>query len=206
MSRKNGLSAIANEVLGDVQKEAEAIILAAENEAKETLKAAKEQADQSYLAITNQATQRAEAEKRRIASVTDVQMRNRLFHAKEDLVDLAFEKALSKLKDFTKTERYHNYLLKLVEEGTRKIGQKSLTVQVNATDKTWLTQGSLNRLSKKLNCELKLLDRSVNCIGGCKIQTIDGRISYDCTLDNKVEELKPTLRVEVAKILFQTGT
>ena len=45
MSIKDGLSAIANEVLGDVQKEAEAIIVSAENQAKETLKVGKEQAD-----------------------------------------------------------------------------------------------------------------------------------------------------------------
>ena len=51
MSIKDGLLAITNEVLGDVQKEAEAIILAAENEAKETLKAAKEQADKNYQTI-----------------------------------------------------------------------------------------------------------------------------------------------------------
>ena len=50
MSVKDGLSAIANEVLEDVQKEAEAIILAAEKEAKETLKTAKKQADQNYQA------------------------------------------------------------------------------------------------------------------------------------------------------------
>ena len=206
MSRKNGLSAIANEVLGDVQKEAEAIILAAQNEAKETLKAAKKQANQSYLTMIKQATEKAEAEKRKIASVTEVEMRNRLFQTKEDLVDLAFEKAVSKLKDFAKTERYHDYLFRLVEEGARKIGQKNLVVQVNAADKTWLTQGSLNRVSKKLDCELKLLDQTVNCIGGCKIQTIDGRISYDGTLDNMMQELKPILRVEAAKILFSVET
>jgi V/A-type H+-transporting ATPase subunit E len=206
MSRKNGLSAIANEVLGDVQKEAEAIILAAQNEAKEILKAAKEQANQSYLAMIDQATEKAEAEKRKIASVTDVEMRNRLFQTKEDLVDSAFEKAVSKLKDFAKTERYHGYLFRLVEEGARKIGQKSLVVQVNAADKIWLRQGSLNRISKKLNCELKLLDQTVDCIGGCKIQTIDGRISYDGTLDNRMQELKPILRVEAAKILFSVET
>jgi len=206
MSRKNGLSAIANEVLGDVQKEAEAIILAAQNEAKETLKAAKKQANQSYLTMIKQATEKAEAEKRKIASVTEVEMRDRLFQTKEDLVDLAFEKAISKLKDFAKTERYHDYLFKLVEEGARKIGQKNLVVQVNAADKIWLTQGSLNRVSKKLSCELKLLDQTVNCIGGCKIQTIDGRISYDGTLDNMMQELKPILRVEAAKILFSVET
>ena len=59
MSIKDGLSAITNEVLGDVQKEAEAIILAAEKEAKETLKAAKEQADKNYQAIINEAKVKA---------------------------------------------------------------------------------------------------------------------------------------------------
>lgn len=206
MSHKSGISAIANEVLGDVQKEAEAIILAAENEAKETLKAAKEQADQGYLAIINRATEKVEAEKRKIASVTDLEMRNRLFQAKEDLVDLAFEKAIAKLEDFARTEKYHGYLLKLVEEGARKIGQKKLVVQVNAADKTWLTQGFLDRLSKRLDCELKLSDHTVHCIGGCRIQTADGRISYDGTLDNRMQELRPALRVEAAKILFRMET
>jgi V/A-type H+-transporting ATPase subunit E len=185
-----------------VQKEAEAIIIAAENEAKETLKAAKEQADQKYQAIINQAKTKAENERRKIASVTEVEMRNRLLQTKEDLVNTAFEKALIKLEDFVTTEKYHEYLLKLIEEVAERIGQKNLVVQVNAKDKAWLTQDILNLLSKKLHCELKLSDQTEDCVGGCKIQTVDGKITYDSTIDNRLQELKPALRVEVAKILF----
>ena len=61
----------------------------------------------------------------------------------------------------------------------------------------------LNRLSKKLHCELKISDQTEDFIGGCKIQTADGKINYDSTIDNRLKELKPTLRVEVAKILFE---
>ncbi len=202
MSIKEGLSAITSEVLGDVQKEAEAIILAAENEAKETLKAAKEQADQNYQTIINQAKTKAENEKRKITSVTEVEMRNLLLQIKEDLVDSAFEKALVKLEDFVKTEEYPEHLLKLIEEVVKKIGQKSVVVQVNAKDKTWLTQDMLDRLSKKLRRELKLSEETEDFIGGCKIQTIDGKITYDSTIDNRLQELKSVLRVEAAKILF----
>jgi len=60
----------------------------------------------------------------------------------------------------------------------------------------------LNRLSKKLRRELNLSDENEDFIGGCKIQTIDGKITYDSTIDNRLQELKPALRVEVAKILF----
>ncbi len=203
MSIKKGLSAIANEVLEDVQKEAEDIIVSAENQAKETLKVGKEQAVQNYQTLMNQATTKAEGERRKIASVTEVEMRNRLLQTKEGLVDTAFDKALVKLKDFVATEEYHGYLLELIKEVAGRIGQKNLVVKVNAKDTGWLTQDMLNPLSKKLHCEIKLSEQTEDFIGGCKIETADSKIAYDSTIDNRLKELKPTLRVEVAKILFE---
>jgi V/A-type H+-transporting ATPase subunit E len=202
MSIKNGISAIAKDVVGDVQKEAEAIILVAENEAKAMLKAAKEQADQNYRATITQAKAKAEAEKRKIASVTEVEMRNRLLQIKEDLVDVAFEKALVELKNFVQTEDYHDYLLKTIQNAAKRMGQKDLVVQVNAKDKGWLTADTLKRLSKKLHCELRLSDKTEDYLGGCIIQTEDGKIIYDVTLDNRLQELKPVLRIELSKTLF----
>ncbi len=203
MSVKEGLSAIANEVLAEVEKEAVAIVLEAKNDAAEALKTAKQQADKSYQTILNQAAARAEAEKRRIASVTEVEMRNYLLLAKEELVDAAFEKALVKLKKFASSEEYQSYLLRLIKEVAEGLGQKSLVIQVNAKDKAWLTQEELDRLSKKVNCELKLQDETEDFIGGFKTQTADGKITFDSTIDNKLHELKPQLRVELAKIMFK---
>jgi len=202
MTIKNGLSAIAKDVLGDVQKEAETAILVAEGEAKATLKAAKEQADQNYRAKITQAKLKAEAEKRKIVSVTEVEMRNRLLQTKEDLVDAAFEKAFSKLENFVETDDYRDYLFKIIQSAAKRIGQEDLAIQVNAKDKDWLKPDVLKSLSKKLHCELKLSEKTGNYLGGCIIQTGDGKIILDVTLDNRLQELKPFLRVELAKILF----
>jgi V/A-type H+-transporting ATPase subunit E len=202
MSVKNGLSAIAKDVVGDVQKEAEALISAAEQEAKETLKAAKEEADQNYRAKISQTKTKAEAEKRKIASLTEVEIRNSLLQAKEDLVDAAFEKAQAKLKAFVDSEEYHDYLLASIQKGAKRIGQKNLTVQVNAKDKEWLTPDVLKRLSSKLHVELKISEKTGDYLGGCIIQTDDEKIILDVTLDNRLMELKPVLRVELAKTLF----
>lgn len=203
MGVKDGLSAIANEVLDDVQKEAEAIILSAEKQSKEILKTEKEQAIQNYQTLIDQAKTRAESEKRKIASVTEVEMRNRLLQTKEGLVEIAFDKALIKLKDFVATEEYHTYLLNLIKEVAKGLDQKNLVVQVKAQDKDWLKQDMLDRLAKKLHLELKLSEQNEDFIGGCKIQTLDGKITFDNTIDNLLKELKPTLRVKVAKILFE---
>ncbi len=202
MTVKDGLSLIAQEVLNDVQKESEDIILLAKKDAKETLKAAKEEADQNYQALINQAAERTEGEKRKIASVTEVEMRNRLLQTKEELFDATFEKARVRLQEFVKTEEYHRVLFKLIEEAVKSIGQKVLVIQVNAKDKAWLMEDALSRLSKKVHCELKISNQTEEYIGGFKIQTEDGRITYDNTIDNRLKELKPILRVEVAKILF----
>ena len=202
MEVKDGLLAIASEVLGDVQKEAEALILAAGEEAKNALRKAKEQADQNYQSTLDKAKVKAEAEKRKIASLTEVEIRNRLLQTKEDLVNAAFEKALGKLRDFVETEKYHDYLLKTIEETAKRIGSKKLILYDNSKDTAWLSQENLNRLSRKLSLELVLSDQAEDCVGGCKIQTADGKVIYDSTIDSRLQELKPILRTEVAKALF----
>ncbi len=203
MDVKAGLVTIAGEVLGDVQKEAEALILAAEKEAKKTLQAAKTQADQDYLILIGQTKVNAEVEQRRIASLTEVEIRNRLLHAKEKLVDKAFETALGKLEAFVETPAYRDYLFRLIVDAARRISSKTLILQVNDKDKAWLAQETLQDLSKKLNANLKLSGQTQICIGGCKIQTEDGKVTYDNTIDSRFLELKQTLRTEVARILFE---
>ena len=202
MSVKTGISAISNEVLGDVQKEAEAIIKAAEAEAKETLQTAKREADQKYREELNIAKAKATADRRKIASITEVDMRNQLLQAKEDLVNSALQKAVEKFNSFVETKEYHAYLLKLVEKTAQKIGKKSLTIQVNARDAQWLTQEKIQPLAQKLQANLKISSCADQFIGGCIVQTSDEKIIYNNTIDNRLEELKPILRVEIAKILF----
>jgi V/A-type H+/Na+-transporting ATPase subunit E len=202
LSTKSGVAAIANEVIGDVQKEAEAIIQAAESEAKETLRAAKEQADQTYRQILAESKEKAEAEKRKITSVTEVDMRNGLLQTKEDLVDEAFDKATAKLKRFVETEEYPTYLLGQIEEIAKKMDQKVHVVEVNAKDRGWLTVDMLKHASKKLHVEFTISDQTENYIGGCKVHSEDGKIVYDGTIDNRLDELKPKLRAEIAKQFF----
>lgn len=202
LDAKNGVTAIADEVIGAAQKEAEAVISAAENVSNETLHKAKEQADKIRQETFNQVNARIESEKRKIASVTEVDIRNRLLQTKEDLVDVAFEKAFVKIKDFVSTEDYHDYFLKLIADAAKTLGQKNLVLHVNAKDYDWIKQITLKDLSSKLHLDLKLSDKTEDYIGSCKIRTADDKVIFDATLDNKLQELKPFLRVEVAKKLF----
>ncbi len=199
---KDGLSAIAWEVLADTQKEAEAAILNARGDAKEALRAAKEEAERVYTTQMGENAARIVAEKKRNQSLIEVETRNALLEAKETLVDAAFEKANVEIAKFVSTEAYHDYLLKLIEEAANKVGSKEVVLQVNEADKAWLTKKTLRSLSDNLGVELKIGKDTEKFIGGCKIRTLDGKIVYDNTIENRWEKLKPELRLEVARILF----
>ena len=202
---KDGLTAIASEVLEDVSKEAEAIILKTEADAKEILKTGKKEAAKIYTIKVTEAKAKTEVEKRRIESLTEVEVRNQLLQTKETLVDEAFDKAVARINEFVKTKAYHDYLLKFIQEAVKKVGSKNLTVHVNSKDKNWLEKDQLENLSKKLHFDLKLAEQTENCVGGCKIQTNDGKVIYDNTIENRLQQLKPELRIEVVRIFFSQG-
>jgi V/A-type H+-transporting ATPase subunit E len=202
VSVKSGVAAIADEVIGDVQKEAEAIIASAENEAKETLRVAKEKADQMFAALLGEANQKSDSEKRKIASVTEVELRNQLLASKEALVDEAFTKATQALKAYVQTDEYPAHLLKLLTSIAQRMEQPVLIVEVNAKDQAILTPDALKKAGKTAKTELRLSDQTPNILGGCRVQTEDGKIVYDGTLDNRLQELKPELRAQIAKSLF----
>ena len=200
---ENGILAIANEVIGDAKKEADTIVLKAENTAKELLQRAKETADKLHQEILDQTAVKIATEKRKLSSIAEVDIRNNLLQAKESIVDAAFEKTIVKLKVFVTSQEYRHYLFNLIENAVKNFEQKTLILQINAKDREWVTQDMLNQLSDKLQIDLKLSEKSGNYLGGCKIYTVDYRISFDATLDNKLHELKPLLRVKIAKKLFE---
>jgi V/A-type H+-transporting ATPase subunit E len=201
-SIKEGLSAIAKEVLQDAGKEVETLMQETLVQAKETLRLAKETADQTYNTIMGDRSEQAKAEKRRIDSVAEVEVRNQLLQTKEALVEMAFEMAVAQLRELAGTEEYHEKLLQLIKEAVHKIKAENLTVRLNAADKAWLTQEELGELSRSLGVNLKIDRENEDCLGGCIVQTLSGDVTYDNSLDARLEQLKPGLRSRISHIFF----
>lgn len=200
---KKGLVAIASEVLEDVRKEAEKVIRDAEREAEEILRKAKEETEKTHTHLIIEAKEKGEVERRKIKSLTEMEIRNKLLRVKESLVEAAFDKALSFLSDFVQTENYYDFLLKLITEAAEKINADMLVVYVNSKDRKWLAHGRLNGLAEKLRVKMKLADETLECLGGCIVKTSDGKTSYDNTFEKRLQLLKPVLRIKVANILFR---
>jgi len=204
-SVKEGLVAIASEILEDVKREAEKLVHDAERAAEEILRRAKENAEKIRGQLIAEAKRQGELERRKILSQAEMEMRTRTLQVKEELVNEAFQRALTRLKEFTQTEGYHACLLKLIQEASERVNSKDLVVYVNPRDRRWLLNVGLDELCKRFNKRLKLADETISCLGGCIIRSPDGRLSYDNTLEKRLERLRDILRVQVARILFGEG-
>lgn len=202
-SVKKGLVALASEILEDVKKESEIIIRDAEKKAEDILGEAKTEAKRRRVRLLAEAKEKGEIEKTKKKSLTVIEIRNRRLQVKQEHINAVFDKALVRLKQFVESESYHSYLLTFIEEAVKKIESDRLVVYVNSKDGEWLANGKLDELSEKLGVKLTLANETENCLGGCIVKTPDGKLAQDNTFEKRLEALKPILRSEVAKILFE---
>lgn len=202
-SIKKGLVAIANEILEDVKKDSEKIIRDAEKKAEEILRGAKTEAERRQVQFLAEAKEKGKIEQKKTKSLTAMEIRNRRLQVKEEHVNAVFDKALVRLKQFVESEGYPDYLLTFIEEAVKKIESDRLIVYVNSKDREWLANGKLEELSRKLGVKLTLANETESCLGGCIVKTPDGKLAQDNTFEKRLNALKPILRIEVAKILFE---
>jgi V/A-type H+-transporting ATPase subunit E len=72
------------------------------------------------------------------------------------------------------------------------LGTTKVKVYTNAKDKD-IVQSSLSSFSgSELSSEI------IDCIGGVKIESKEGAMKFDNTIDAKIERLKPLIRKEIA--------
>ena len=201
-SVKNGLVAIANEILEDAKNESEKIIRDAEAKAKEILKDAKTEAEKRRNSRLVEAKQKSEQEYRKTESLTAIEIRNISLRAKEEQLNSIFDEAVGRLKKFVDSKHYSDCLLAFVAEAAKNIESDKLVVYVNSKDKKLLKKDTLEDLSKKLEKELTLSEEHLDCMGGCIVKTPDGTLSNDNTFENRLQVLKPNIRIELEKMLF----
>jgi V/A-type H+-transporting ATPase subunit E len=202
-SIKKGLVDIATEILEDIKNDSELIIRNAEKKAEEILRDAKAEAEKRHARRLAEAKEKSEIEQKKTQSLTIIEIRNRRLQVKEEYINAVFDKALARLKQFAESESYPSNLLVFIEEAAKKIESDRLIVYVNSKDREWLANGKLDELSEKLGVKLTLANETENCLGGCIVKTSDEKLSHDNTFEKRLEALKPILRIEIAKILFE---
>ncbi|MGV7226851.1 MAG: V-type ATP synthase subunit E [Nitrosopumilus sp.] len=138
---------------------------------------------------------RKEADKieKQITGAADIEARNKQLLALEDSVDKVFTNALDQIANNDRSGDYANLIKSLLDESTQILGTSEVTVFTNSKDRDVVQSALSGFPGSELSSDI------IDCLGGVKIKSKDGSMTFDNTLDARIERLKPLIRKEIAE-------
>ena len=129
---------------------------------------------------------------KQIVGGSDIEARNKQLLAVEDAVSRVFTKAVEEISNSDRSGDYANLIKTLLDESTQVLGTSEVIVFTNSKDRDVVQSTLANFAGSELSSE------TIECIGGVKIQSKDGAMKFDNTIDAKIDRLKPLIRKEIA--------
>ena len=178
-----------------LQKTENDILLTLKNsstESKETLDNSLSKLEGEFDKIISDGKKEADKIEKQIIGSADLEARNKQLMTLEEGVNKVFSKALDEITNTARSGDYSNLIKSLLDESTKILGTTEVIVSTNTKDKD-LVQSTLSQFpGSELSSEL------IDCLGGIIIKSKDGTMSFDNTLDARIERLKPLIRKEIA--------
>ena len=135
-----------------------------------------------------------EAEKieRQIVGGADIEARNKQLMALEESVEKVFSKALEQIANADRSGDYANLIKTLLTESTQDLGTSEITVLTNTKDKD-VVQSVLSQFPGS-----ELSSETIDCLGGIIAKSKDGAMTFDNTINARINRLKPLIRKGIA--------
>jgi V/A-type H+-transporting ATPase subunit E len=187
-----------------VQKESELIsqIDSAYQESLDNLESSRSKLEAERTRIVEAARKQSENLKRQIIGSARLASRNQELLTIENAVNKAFEEAKKKLQASSGTDSYKNLLKQMVEESISAVGgSNAVIIESNKNDAEIVRKAvsELRDTGKVQQAEVS--DQHIDVLGGIRIKSSGGTMTYDNTLDSRIERLKPLIRKNIAQML-----
>ncbi|MCH2604904.1 MAG: V-type ATP synthase subunit E family protein [Candidatus Nitrosopelagicus sp.] len=148
--------------------------------------------EKEYERILSEGQKEAEKIEKQIVGSSDLEVRNKALLLVEEHTSMVFEKAKEQIKNTKRDSNYSNLISTLLTEATEALGTSEITVFTNSTDKD-IVQSAISKISGA-----DLSSEQIDCMGGVKITSKDGSMTFDNTIDARFERMKPLIRKNIA--------
>ena len=148
--------------------------------------------EQEYDQIISNGRKEADKIEKQIIGSSDLEARNKQLTTVEESIDKVFTKALDEIANADRSGDYSNLIKSLLDESTKNLGTTEIIVFTNSKDKE-VVQSALPQYPGA-----ELSSETIDCLGGVKVKSKDGAMTFDNTIDAKIERLKPLIRKDIA--------
>lgn len=169
----------------------------------EILEATKRKTVMEVEKIQESTKGQAETVRRRIIGSAELATRNKTLEFVEQKINEIFQKALQKFEENSSNE-YKSSLKWFLEEAADIVASKDLIVSANKKDSKILKE-ILDEVAKTKGANIKIDEKPIEYIGGVKVRRSDGTISYDNTIEGRLERFKSLLRRNLGLLFMGKG-
>lgn len=148
--------------------------------------------EQEYDRILDEGKKESEKLEKQIIGSSELEARNKQLLLTAESVDKVFDKAIEKIQNIKKNENYPKLISTLIDESTKALGTQEIIVLTNSKDKD-VVKSVLAKFPKA-----ELSSETINCIGGVEVRSNDGTMTFNNTIDSRLERLKPLIRKDIA--------
>ena len=161
-------------------------------DAQKTLSDSLPMLEEEYEKIISDGKKEADKIEKQIVGSADLEARNKSLLIVQESTDKVLEKAKEKIANMEKNSEYSNLITKLLTEATSALNTNDVIVYTNSKDKD-IVQSAISNISGA-----KLSGDFIDCMGGVKVTSKDRSMSFDNTIDARIELLKPLIRKDIA--------
>lgn len=201
----SGTDKIVSSIMSEAQEKADVIIQEVNAEVSAIEAQADKTAEVEKAKILENGKKQSDMRYQQIISEAKMNARRAKLSAKEEIIEAAFEKAVSELeqKASSQSADYEDSLIKMIKEAADEIGGDDLIIQLNEADTNQFKgEISSDNTFDVEGIKFKLCE-PINAIGGAILKTSNGDIEVNNTIDARLERFKSILRSEVANVLFK---
>jgi V/A-type H+-transporting ATPase subunit E len=208
-----GVDKIISHIEAEAEKEISEILLKAQAEADKIRKAAQEKADREAERILSNGKRVASLEGQRIIAETRIDVRRKKMDAQEEAIASSFEEAKKVLEELAEKGKRDNLVYKdimfdLIASASEVVAGNKLELVFNQRDSKTFNKEMLREATELVkkrsgrDISLALTDETIQYLGGVVVRDMEKQVEVDNTLETRLNRLKESIRVDVAKILF----
>ena len=181
-----------NKILDQTEKTIISDVESALHDSITTLENSVPKLEQEFDKIISDGKKEADKIEKQIVGSADLEARNKQLMALEDAVTKVFEKSLEEIKNADRSGEYVNLIKSLLDDATKVLGTTNVVVHTNSKDKDVVSSTLSQFPGAELSSEL------VDCLGGVIVKSKDGAMTFDNSIDARIDRLKPLIRKEIA--------
>ena len=191
-ARLHPLENTINKILDQTEKTIISDVESALHDSITTLENSVPKLEQEFDKIISDGKKEADKIEKQIVGSADLEARNKQLMALEDAVTRVFEKSLDEIKNADRSGEYANLIKSLLDDATKILGTTNVVVHTNSKDKDVVSSTLSQFPGAELSSEL------VDCLGGVIVKSKDGAMTFDNSIDARIDRLKPLIRKEIA--------